>query len=238
MDSNEFEGWFEANKRLLETAYLAGEHPWQQSGFGLHSNRTGEQWEAQRRPIAYCLGRSGTFLDIGCANGYLLESVMRWAAESGISVVPYGLDFSERLVALARERLPLYAPHMFVGNAWDWIPPLTFDYVRTELVYVPDSAHRVFVTRLLDQFLQPDGRLLVAEYRGRADMRDSVQIDRYLVELGFKVASIRVGCWDGMERTRVAVLTRSQESEGRRQKAEGRRQKAVGPNLTSHVKED
>src|SRR5687767_2146321 len=111
--------WFDANKTLLESAYLTGQHPWQQSGFGLHSNRTAEQWEACRRPIADCLDKSGTFLDIGCANGYLLECVVRWARESGIEITPYGLDLSDKLVALAQDRLPEYARYMSVGNAWN-----------------------------------------------------------------------------------------------------------------------
>jgi hypothetical protein len=34
MDEQELAAWFAANQTLLETAYLAGEQPWQQSGFG------------------------------------------------------------------------------------------------------------------------------------------------------------------------------------------------------------
>lgn len=72
MNNEELARWFEQNKKVLETAYLAGTLPWQQSGFGLHTPRSELDWEALRRPIAACIESAGTFLDIGCANGYLL----------------------------------------------------------------------------------------------------------------------------------------------------------------------
>ncbi len=191
---------------MLETAYIAGKQPWQQSGLGLHSNRSAEQWEVLRKPVADCMDRSGTFLDIGCANGYLLDCVMRWAGEREIEITPYGLDLSAKLVALARQRLPDYANQMYVGNAWDWAPPQTFDYVRTELVYVPDELHRAYLTRLLDKFLSPGGKLLVAEYRSRTNTAPALSIDTDLEQLGFAVQATRIGSDGGREQTRVAVV--------------------------------
>ncbi len=211
MSPEELQQWFDANKTLLETAYLTGQHPWQQSGFGLHSNRTAEQWEACRRPIAECLDKSGTFLDIGCANGYLLESIVQWARESDIEITPYGLDLSDKMVALAQERLPEYAHHMFVGNAWDWAPLRTFDYVRTELVYVPDELHQAYVTRLLDDYLRPEGKLLITEYRNsRENNVPALTIDIYLAQLGLAVDRVERGYLNGLEMIRVAVLSSSQ----------------------------
>ncbi len=198
--------WFDANKTLLETAYLKGHQPWQQSGFGLYSNRTAEQWEGYRRPVADCITSSGTFLDIGCANGYLLECVIEWTKERGIETIPYGLDISERLAVLAQERLSQCAGHIFVGNAWHWTPPRRFSYARTELVYVPDDLHSMFVTRLLDHYLEHDGKLLVAEYRGRDKETPRLTVDSYLVELGFSVESVKIGYWNGVEQTRIAVV--------------------------------
>lgn len=206
MNDDELAVWFAAKKALLETAYLVSEQPWQQSGFGLHTPRTYEAWEAHRKLIADCIERPGSFLDIGCANGYLLECVLRWTAERGIAVEPYGLDLSEKLVALARQRLSTYADHLIVGNAWDWTLPRTFDYVRTELVYVPDALQAVYVSRLLDQFVSPGGKLLVAGYRGRGDEAQYLFSDRRLGLLGFAIEGVRSGAWEGEEKTRVAVL--------------------------------
>lgn len=203
------ERWFDASRTLLEDAYVAGQQPWQQSGFGLHSNRSYENWEAVRRPVADCLDQSGTFLDVGCANGYLLECVMRWVGERGIVLTPYGLDISDKLIALAKKHLPAYSHNLFVGNAFYWEPPRRFDYVRTELVYVPDELHAKFIKRITHQYLEPGGRLLVAEYRGRNNPEAALSIDQYVAQLGFSVTAVTRGFWDGLEQTRVAVIQTS-----------------------------
>jgi SAM-dependent methyltransferase len=195
MDDEELAAWFAATKTLLETAYLAGEQPWRQSGFGLHTPRTYAAWEAHRKPIADCIERSGSFLDIGCANGYPLECVLRWTAERGVTIEPYGLDLAQKFVALAQRLLPAYAGHFFVGNAWDWTPPRPFDYVRTELVYVPDALRAAYISRLL-----------VAGYRGRGAAMQEVFVDDRLLQLGFVIEDIKSGVWEGEEKTRIAVI--------------------------------
>ncbi|GAA1533136.1 hypothetical protein GCM10009827_058900 [Dactylosporangium maewongense] len=48
-------------------------------------------------------------MQVGCANGLLMESVHRWAAERGRRVEPFGVDLGARLVAAARVRLPHWA---------------------------------------------------------------------------------------------------------------------------------
>ncbi len=212
MNDEELARWFEQNKKALETAYLAGTLPWQQSGFGLRTPRSAQDWEALRRPIADCIESTGTFMDIGCANGYLLECILRWTQERGIQMIPYGLDFSEKIMALAQARLPQYASHLFVGNAWDWEPPMTFDYVNTTLDYVPHELHEAFVNRLLQCYLHPEGHLLVAEYLGRSvnPLPLKVPVDQYLGQLGFGVASVRSASIDEFAMTRIAVIQNRQ----------------------------
>jgi len=212
MNNVELTRWFEVQKQTLETAYLAGTLPWQQSGFGLHTPRSAQDWETLRRPIADCIESPGTFLDIRCAHAYLLESLLRWTQERGIQVTPYGLDYSEKIIALAQARLPQYATHLFVGNAWDWQPPMTFDYVNTMLDYVPHELHEAFVNRLLERYLHTGGHLLIAEYLGRSinPLRLDLPIDKYLNHLGFAVESIRVASIDEFAMTRVAVIKKRQ----------------------------
>ena len=156
----EYDGWFENVREVLETAYLSHEEPWRQSGMSGPEDR----WVNLRKPVADCVDRSGAFLDIGCANGYLLECIRRWTAERGLSVEPYGLDLSEKLVGMARKRLPRFAHNFFVGNAFTWLPPRRFDYVRTELVYVPSELEKQYVDFLIGNHLAEDGRLLVTNY--------------------------------------------------------------------------
>ena len=71
----------------------------------------------------------GTFLDVGCANGLLMEDIARWAAEDGHHIEPYGLDFSPAIADLARRRLPHWLDRIYSGNVIDWRPPFGFDYV-------------------------------------------------------------------------------------------------------------
>jgi SAM-dependent methyltransferase len=149
--------WFTAMAAIFEEDYLAGDNPRAQSGFGGDEAR----WEVARRPIADAIDRDGTFLDIGCASGHLLESIVRW---SEYSVEPYGLELTPALAELARSRLPHWADRIFVGNGLTWRPPRRFDFVRTELVYVPAERQRAFVGRLLGEVVAPGGRLIVCGY--------------------------------------------------------------------------
>ena len=154
--------WFAANTALLEEHYLRADNPRAQSGF----SRGEREWERARRPIVSAIHRGGSFLDIGCASGLLMESVERWAAEAGHTVEAHGLDISAKLVALARHRLPAWAERLHVGNALDWNPPRRFDFVRTELVYVPPHLRRTYVERLLSHVVAEHGRLILCAYKG------------------------------------------------------------------------
>src|SRR6266851_9999488 len=94
--------FFDEEQALHEGKYPVGTNPRHQSGFG----RDERDWERFRRLVVTPIERDGSFLDIGCANGLLLESVVQWAGEDGHRLEPYGLDISEKLAELARQRLP------------------------------------------------------------------------------------------------------------------------------------
>jgi SAM-dependent methyltransferase len=158
------ESYYADNLLMLERAYLAAATPEGGSGFG----RDATAWRKVREAIVDGLTGNGTFLDIGCANGLLMESVMRWAAERGLAIEPYGFDFAPGLIDLARRRLPQWSDRLWVGNAIDWIPPggLRFDYVHTLLDCVPVVRRAQLVRHLLAHVVRPGGRLLVSQYFG------------------------------------------------------------------------
>lgn len=110
----------------FDRVYLATDDPRAQSGF----RGSAERWEAARSLIAYPIERPGTFLDVGCANGLLMESVVRWAVHA---VEPYGIDFAPGLVACARRRLPQWADRIVLADARTWRPPIRFDFVHVRL---------------------------------------------------------------------------------------------------------
>ncbi len=143
-----------------EASYLAGATPQQQSGF----QRDAQAWKRFRRHIVEPIHKAGTFLDIGCANGLLMDDVATWTREDGHGVEVYGLDISEALVELARQQFPHMSRRVFVGNALLWDPPNRFDFVRTELVYVPAPLRRRYVERLLRRFVASDGKLIIWSY--------------------------------------------------------------------------
>ena len=152
--------YYDHTRELLEDAYLDADDPRGQSGF----SGDDVKWERGRRPITAAMDRDGTFLDIGCASGYLMESVVTWCAEEGVTIEPHGLDLIASLADLARRRLPQWADRIHHGNAMTWEPPRQFDYVRTELVYVPPERRPDLVARLLNRYLLPRGRAIICSY--------------------------------------------------------------------------
>jgi SAM-dependent methyltransferase len=63
------------------------------------------EWTAQRKFIIETIDHSGTLLDIGCANGLLLRSLMEWGNHE---LVPYGVDPSQERLAGVAEVLPKF----------------------------------------------------------------------------------------------------------------------------------
>ena len=151
-------GWHAAMAALIKEPYLAADNPYAQAGHGGDA----ASWEASRGFIAEALHRSGTFLDVGCASGILMESVQRWGAVRNLVIEPYGLDIVPEFVALARRRLPQWAGRIQVGNIRTWQPQgERFDYVLIRPEYAPASRRPDLIRHILEQVLKPGGRLIV-----------------------------------------------------------------------------
>ncbi len=149
--------------RELEVAYLKEDDPIRQSGFS-----GGPQgWRAEREPLLEPIREFGDFLDLGCANGYLLESLVAWAGERAIQLTPFGVDQSPGLIELARRRLPQYADHFYVANAWEWQPPRRYRYVYAVHDCVPEQFLDAYVVRLLGHVVARGGLLILGAYGSR-----------------------------------------------------------------------
>lgn len=204
MDEKELRDWFTSLKDELETAYVRNEVPWEQSGY----YGTEERWIATRKPNADCIDTSGSFLDIGCANGYLLECILRWTSERKLTVIPYGIDISVKLIQMAKERLPEYAKNLHAGNGWDWNSPIQYDYVRTELVYVPEHLQKPYLDRILNTYVKDNGKLLVAEYGLSSRPPNTSYLGNLLRAWDYKLIDQRSGYYEGKEHTRIYVIAR------------------------------
>jgi hypothetical protein len=165
-------GWHEANANLVVPAYLAAETP--EGGSG--SSRDAAGWERARSLVADAVEAGQSLLDIGCANGHLMESMAAWA-----SVEPYGLEISPELAEVARLRLPRWADRIWLGNAGDWRPPRGFDVVRTTLDYVPDPRRRA----LLEHLLSYADRVVIGVFNEERELRTQEEL---VAGWGFEIA--------------------------------------------------
>jgi SAM-dependent methyltransferase len=163
---------------VLEPLYLLGTTPQEGSGF----RGSDQDWYDTRSILCDAIPGDCSVLDVGCANGYLMESLATWCAERGVNIEPYGVDISEKLVAEARRRLPQWAHRIWVGNAIDWVAPegQRFDVVHILLDCVPAHARGALVQHHLDTVVADGGRLLVSHYLDGAAT--------ILMELGFEIS--------------------------------------------------
>lgn len=173
-------GWHRAVLAIVEPAYLAAGTP--QGGSG-HSGSAGE-WDRTRSIVMEAVSGPGSFMDIGCANGLLMESVHRWGAQAGLVIEPFGVDISDRLVELARARCPQWADRLWCENAARWHPSWRFDYVRTAIDYVPADRRAGYLRHLLDEVVAADGRLIVGKLN---EIRGDRSAAAWAAECGFTV---------------------------------------------------
>jgi hypothetical protein len=127
------QAWYEQVRELIEDAYLAADGPEGQSGLGGDA----AHWKQRRGVLVEAIDRDGTFLDVGCANGLLMETLVAWA------------------------------DHFILGNVIAWEPDRRFNFVFSALEYVPQARQPELVSRLLGLVVAPGGRRVLCAYRPR-----------------------------------------------------------------------
>jgi 2-polyprenyl-3-methyl-5-hydroxy-6-metoxy-1,4-benzoquinol methylase len=177
------EAWHERVAAFIAPKYLAADNPRSQSG---HSGDEA-RWERARSLIADAIDRDGTFLDVGCASGYLMECMPRWCAVKGVKIEPYGIDIAPELTELAENRLPHWSSRIFTLNAMDFRPGRRFDFVRTGLEYVPKRRQRDFVAHLFENVVDPKGRLIIGT-TNEAKIPATPTVEELVKSWGYEVA--------------------------------------------------
>jgi 2-polyprenyl-3-methyl-5-hydroxy-6-metoxy-1,4-benzoquinol methylase len=192
--------WNARTVALLEEVYLAAPDSRGGSGF----NGDAARWQSARRVIVAAIDRDGSFLDVGCANALLLESVVDWAAEDGHRIQPHGLELSARLAQRARQRLPQWASRIHAGDVTRWQPPQRYDFVRCELDVAPEHQRRDLVQRCLRDLVAPGGRLILCSYGSSRQPAAAIVVP--LRQWGFDVAGSAEVTEDATVITRVAWI--------------------------------
>jgi len=164
------EEWFEIHCQFFTGKYLAADNPRSQSGHG------GDEaaYRYTRGMLLEAIDRNGTLLDVGCANGHLIEKLHEWLSGSVLDVEVHGLDISQGLLELAKKRLPHWSDRFHLGNALHWIPTTKFDFVCiAELAYVPKKRDRALLYHLFEHFVAPGGRLILGPSGEKRNNRET-----------------------------------------------------------------
>ena len=164
-DEISIDEWYEINKEYFTTLYLSQDNPRAQSGHG------GDEYHYlfSHLQIIDAINKNGTFCDIGCANGHLMEMVYKWAGGIGFDLRMFGIDISERLVEFAQGRLPQWHNNFFIGNAHKWKPEQKFDYIHTrgellENVGPKKIDNRKIFEHYMENYLALGGRYIIGPY--------------------------------------------------------------------------
>ena len=168
------EEWFADHNKYFTSHYLAEKDPRGQSGHGGDE----ERYRYTQEMVLSSIHRSGTFIDVGCANGYLMEKLCAWLEGTQFTLEFSGLDISAELIDLARLRLPEWKDRLHVGNALYWTPIAKYDFACVrELDYVPKARRKAFFLHLANNYLAKGGRLILGprtEERGKLEIESEV----------------------------------------------------------------
>lgn len=193
--TNPLDEWFESRRQeIAASALTPGNTELQQAGW----KGIPEHYRSGHELILDGISDSGDLIDICCANGLLLASLIEWGAARGIELIPYGIDFIPELVELAKQRFPLQADQFTVANPWNWSPDRQYRWVHTRLDVVPAEQQAAWFQRLLDEVVEPGGRLIVSSFGDQEAGKRPVDIELHLQMLGFRTA----GCSNGLQSDR------------------------------------
>lgn len=130
-----------------------------ETGFG----GTEEEWRFCREIITQAIDKSGTFLDLGCANGRLVFDLQKWMQEKGVNLDIFGVDFVPELIDKAQKRFPNATDHFQTADVTEYTPNRQYDYIRTELGYFPGDKVKENLQRYLTM-VKTGGKLIVTKY--------------------------------------------------------------------------
>jgi SAM-dependent methyltransferase len=124
-----------------------------------------QAWQESRSFISEAIDRPGTILDYGCANGFLLRSLMEWSPHA---LTPFGVDVDDARLHQARQMFPGMEANFINGNAADvaGLCPGGFDFVYWAVgdnVDFERGEHQRWLAKV-EKLVARTGRLIVGFY--------------------------------------------------------------------------
>ncbi len=110
------------------------------------------------------MDRDGSWLDVGCANGFLLATFRCGAPSVASRSSRTGSNSFLASAEMARALHQGLAERIWTGSVMHWSPPRRFTYVTALEDQVPPTRLGDLVARLVDVYLEPGGRLIISAY--------------------------------------------------------------------------
>lgn len=178
-------------------------------GSHFHS-QTFDNWVAQRYFITKAIHKSGTILDIGCANGFLLRCLKEW---SSYKLEPYGIDSDSSLIKQAKEIFHLQSTNFIVKDISEFKGdglPTQYDFVYWNVWDdIEFNQKQIKVLNLLFLLVAQEGRLILGFYdiynKKRRKMKILKQII-FLEDKGFMFSTILENDTPGSEGELIAWI--------------------------------
>lgn len=141
-----------------------------------------EYWVKARHFVAKAIYKDGSFLDIGCSNGFLLKCLQHWTL---YTLEPYGIENREEAVSLAKELFSDIPEHIALldGNRLSGLKqvhlPDAYDYVfRNHWKLETTENEMKEILSDLFNHTKEDGRIIVGLYWPNSREKGTPEFDR------------------------------------------------------------
>jgi len=181
--SNEFKQII--SQKELVKKYLVGSHV---AGFDF------DLWVKRRAFIADLINKSGSILDIGCANGFLLRSLQEW---SKYKLTPYGIDVEIKFPNQIKELFPTNYSNFIqldirnINNISSFSLPDKYDFVYWHVWDEWDlsSDEQQDIVAQAGEHVASGGRFILGFYSSREQNMERIE---NLENAGFKFTGLLI----------------------------------------------